>query len=49
MRRLTNPVESLDNVERAPNYREHGTRIGNLVAPNASWRSLGSVRKAVSR
>lgn len=48
MRKLVNPVESLDNVIPAPNRREHGTRVGDLVAPNAKW-SLEGLRKAAGR
>lgn len=47
--RLSNPTESLGGVKKSPQYREHGTRIGDLVAPNASWRSLEAVRRAVQR
>jgi hypothetical protein len=48
MRKLAQPVESLDNVEMAPNHRAHGTRIGDLVAPNDKW-SLEGLKKAARR
>jgi hypothetical protein len=44
MRRLVNPVDS--NSELALNHREHGTRIGDLVAPKSKW-SLEGLRKAM--
>lgn len=50
MRRpLSNPVESLGGAEKPENYREHGTRIGDLVAPRADWSSLASLRRALRR
>jgi len=48
MRRLVNPIESLDNVEPNERHKPHGTRIGDLVAPNNKW-SLEGLRKAAQR
>lgn len=46
MRKLVNPCESLDNVAPNEHRREHGTRIGDLVAPKSPW-SLEGLRKVV--
>jgi hypothetical protein len=46
-RKLVNVVESLGNVERSKKHEDHGTMIGKLVAPNASWRSLESLRRGL--
>jgi hypothetical protein len=41
---LRNPVESLGNVKFPPRHRPATSRIGELVAPGANWRSRASVR-----
>ncbi|MDE2098604.1 MAG: hypothetical protein KGL39_15225 [Patescibacteria group bacterium] len=46
MRKLTNTVDSISEL--SPNHRKHGTRIGDLVAPNQKW-SLEGLRRAVRR
>lgn len=41
--RLSNPVESLDGVQKPEKYREHGTRIDKLIGDDAAQ----AIRKAV--
>lgn len=47
MPKLTNPVESMNNVQvKDKHYRPHRTRIGDLVAPDNKW-SLEGLAEAV--
>lgn len=42
---LRNPVESMGNVELARVYREHGSKVRDLLSP----RSLEALKKAAKR
>ena len=44
MRKLVNPVESLGSVEKSEKYREHGTKVRDLV-DNAE--SLVALKKSL--
>jgi hypothetical protein len=44
---LRNPSESLGNVKFSEKHKDHGSRIGDLIAPRADWSSRASVRRAI--
>lgn len=47
MQRLSNPSESLDNVQRPDKYKPHGTRIDKLI-PASVVESLGALKARLS-